>query len=119
MAAQVTIRDHAEKLSIAANHAHTSKTFLGHDDDDITHACGHWNQRHIITLMHEISDKLQIGAEASSGMIGLEVDGGEAAIFKERNGQCITKTKLHGGGGGRSQAMRAGLFDLWQAERDV
>ena len=64
-------------------------------------------------------DMLQVGAERAAGMELQEVVGGEAARFKERDGERVAERHLDQRRGGGRQAVRAGLLDLGQDQRHV
>ena len=95
VAAQIAVGDHAGELAGRLGDGHATKAFGRHFDDRFRHRCAARNQRDGGARMHHVADEFQCSAQSAAGMEDPEIDRGEAATFKERNGKRIAERELH------------------------
>ena len=93
--AQIAVGDDPGKPAVLIDHAETAKGLLGHHHDGLGHRHVARSERQAIAFVHEVADEFQPGAELAAGVQNLEVAGGEALAFEQRDGEAIAERKLH------------------------
>ena len=101
------------------DNADAAETLLGDHHDRVAHRRVAADKRHGRVAVHDVADEMQAGAELAAGMEDVEIFGGEAATFEQRDRERVAEGELHQRRGGRREAVRAGLFGARQKQDDV
>ena len=93
---------------------------LGADlEDGRVHARADRHQRQALAGMHHLAHELQLGAELAARVEDPEMLGREAAPLEQRHRQRVADHELHGGRGGRREAVRACLERFGQGQAGI